>query len=182
MLGRSLPALLSGIVIAAVAVVAVVGLGTLWNSVALDPVGFNDGSIINELVLRDKTTGEYVDYASAEALIPQADPRFAERFTEVPIGLAGTSAPMVVARASAALVGGSATLLVGAFVIANRRKPYYRKAATRPVAPTPRLRHARHSTGRSSTRGKMACKVRGLFGMDGGLVDDRDRFRPAGQV
>jgi hypothetical protein len=123
-LGRALPALLAGVVIAAVAVAAVLGLGAIWNAGAADPVGFNDGSIVNQLVLRDQTTGEYIDYASAEALISQADPRFAERFTEVPLGVPGTSAPIVVGRESAALVLASVALVAGSFVVVNRRRPY----------------------------------------------------------
>lgn len=123
-LGRALPALLAGVVIAAVAVAAVLGLGAMWNAGAADPVGFNDGSIVNQLVLRDQTTGKYIDYASAEALIPQADPGFAERFTEVPLGVPGTSAPIVVGRESAGLVLASGALVAGSFVVANRRRPY----------------------------------------------------------
>lgn len=123
-LGRALPALLAGVVIAAVAVAAVFGLGAVWNGGGADPVGFNDGSIVNQLVLRDQTTGEYIDYASAEALISQADPRFAERFTEVPLGVPGTSAPIVVGRECAALVLASVALVAGSFVVANRRRPY----------------------------------------------------------
>lgn len=123
-LGRALPALLAGVVIAAVAVAAVLGLGAMWNAGGADPVGLNDGSIVNQLVLLDQTTGEYIDYASAEALISQADPRFAERFTEVPLGVPGTSAPIVVGRESAALVVVSIALVAGSFVVANRRRPY----------------------------------------------------------
>jgi hypothetical protein len=123
-LGRALPALLSGVVISGIAIVGVFVLGAMWNAGAADPVAFNDGSIVNQLVLRDETTGEYIDYASAEAIIPQADPRFVERFTEVPLGLPGTSTPIVLARESAALVLGSVVFLAGSFVVVNRRRPY----------------------------------------------------------
>jgi hypothetical protein len=123
-LGRALPALLAGVVISAVAVAGVLGLGAMWDAGGAHPVGFNDGSIVNQLVLRDQTTGEYIDYASAEALIPQSDPRFVGRFTEVPLGVPGTSAPMVVGRESAALVVVSIALVAGSFVVANRRRPY----------------------------------------------------------
>jgi len=75
-------------------------------------------------VLRDQTTDEYIDYASAEALISQADPRFAERFTEVPLGVPGKDAPIVVGRECAALVLASVALVAGSFMVANRRRPY----------------------------------------------------------
>lgn len=123
-LGRALPALLAGIVVSGLVVTAVLALGSAWNAGGTDRVGFDDGSIVNALVLVDSTTGAYIDYDSAEALIPQSDPAFGQRFTEVPLGVRGGDSPLIVGRESLALVLCAVVLTVTGGIVADRRRPY----------------------------------------------------------
>lgn len=124
-LGRALPGLLAGMVVAAVIAGAFAGLGTVWNNGASAVVDQADeGAIVTRLVLLDRSTGAYVDYAEAEATVSPDDPAFAQRYTEVSLGVPGVDARLLVARECAVLLG--ATLLLGAasLLVIQRRRPY----------------------------------------------------------
>lgn len=124
LLGRALPALLAGVALSGVVVAGVLVFGSILNGMGMERVGYNDGSIVNTLVLLDNTTGAYVSYGEAEAIISQADPAFEERFTEVPIGVPGRDSPLVVTREVLALLSGAAALLAAGALVTNRRRPY----------------------------------------------------------
>jgi hypothetical protein len=123
-LGRALPALLAGVALSGVVVAGVLVFGSILNGMGMERVGYNDGSIVNTLVLVDKTTGGYISYGDAEAIIPQGDPAFEERFDEVPLGVPGRASLLVVTREVLALLVGAAALLAAGVFVTDRRKPY----------------------------------------------------------
>lgn len=124
LLGRALPALLAGVALSGVVVAGVLVFGSILNGMGMERVGYNDGSIVNTLVLIDNTTGGYISYGEAEAIIPQSSPSFEVRFTEVPVGVAGRASPIVVTREVLALLVGAGALFIAGSVVTNRRKPY----------------------------------------------------------
>jgi hypothetical protein len=123
-LGRALPALLTGVALSGIVVAGVVVLGGILNGTSMERVGYDDGSIVNTLVLIDNTTGGYISYGEAEAIIPQSNPAFEVRFTEVPVGVPGRASPIVVTREVLALLVGASALFIAGSVVTNRRKPY----------------------------------------------------------
>jgi hypothetical protein len=123
-LGRALPALLAGVALSGVVVAGVLVFGSILNGMSMERVGFNDGSIVNTLVLIDNTTGAYIGYGEAEVIISQGDPAFSERFTEVPVGVPGRASPIVVTREVLALLAGAVALFAAGAFVTNRRKPY----------------------------------------------------------
>lgn len=123
-LGRALPALLAGVALSGVVVAGVLVLGSVLNGSGAERVAFNDGSIVNSLVLIDNTTGAYIGYAEADTIISQGDPAFAERFTEVPLGVPGSASPIVVGREALALLAGAAVLFIAGALVTDRRRPY----------------------------------------------------------
>jgi hypothetical protein len=121
-LGRALPALLAALFRGRSRRVLV--LGSILNGSGAERVAFNDGSIVNSLVLIDNTTGAYIGYAEADSIISQGDLAFAERFTEVPLGVPGNAAPIVVGREALALLAGAAVLFIAGALVTDRRRPY----------------------------------------------------------
>jgi hypothetical protein len=123
-LGRALPALLAGLALSGVVVAGVLVIGSILNGTGVEPVGFNDGSIVNSLAVIDNTTGEYIGWGEAEAIFSYGSPAFQERFTEVPLGVPGRASPIVVTREALALLAGACAMFIAGALVTNRRRPY----------------------------------------------------------
>jgi len=123
-LGRSLPGLLTGLVIAGVLLAGAFVAGDMLNQANLVDVSGDPGALRLTLALHDHTTGEYLGYEEAEAILWPGDPAFNERFEEVRLGVPGASSALVVTR-DVAIHGVLAlvTIAVSAIVV-DRRRPY----------------------------------------------------------
>jgi hypothetical protein len=122
--GRSLPGLLVGLVLAVVLVLGVIALGDAWNRADLTVLTDDRGALVLDAGLRDRGSGAILSYAAAEAILPADDPAFAERFEDVRLGIPGSRSPVVVGR-EVALHSLELVVLLGASAFAvNRRRPY----------------------------------------------------------
>lgn len=129
-LGRPLPALLSGIVVAAAVAFASqpIALAT-QSSTVVSPLGRPQ---VAYAIVRDDlfqaTDGRLLTMNEVTALVPPAvdDPYgwIADHFTEVAVGIGGERYPAVEVVACGFLLAVGALALVGGLVIARRRRPY----------------------------------------------------------
>ncbi|HWP63438.1 MAG TPA: hypothetical protein VNO86_08210 [Candidatus Binatia bacterium] len=123
-LGRTLPGLLAGLVVATSLVLGVVVVGDIWNRADQTVLSDDRGGRVLGLGLRDRVSGQILTYAEAEAIVPSDDQAFGERFQEVWLGIPGSQSSWVVGR-EVALHGIEVVVLLAAsaFVV-DRRRPY----------------------------------------------------------
>jgi hypothetical protein len=123
-LGRTLPGLLVGLLIAGALVIGVIPLADSWNRADQVVLADPRGALALGGALRDTATGEIVSYAEVGGIMSLDDPAFPERFEEVRLGIPGSSAPLVIGRELASH-GVELLILLGASVlVVHRRRPY----------------------------------------------------------
>jgi hypothetical protein len=125
-MGRAVPALLTGAAITVLCCVGVYGVGNELNMAqAVEYEG--PGGLYLSDILRDHT-GAVVTWEEAYTRIPVTDDAswqlFEAEFTSTAIGVPGSESRIVVGR-EVAMLGGLAVLLVaGSVVVVERRRPY----------------------------------------------------------
>ena len=126
MLGRPIPGLLAGAVIAVVCCTAVLTVGDGLNRAqAVEFVG--RGGLYLDSILRDRT-GAIVTWDEANARLPQDDPNWVElfnaEFTSYDVGVPGSESRVVTGREVLMLGGLAALMTAAAVVVVERRRPY----------------------------------------------------------